>query len=85
MLPLGQYRGFSMELFSTASAGVPDHHDGSLKHTMSLGMDIFGNIQRMDNVLDSMGTVWKIKAEAGAYEEQLEIARKRYGLWNVTK
>ena len=50
---------------------------GSLQHTVSLGMDIFGNIQRMDNVLDCMET--RLEAQIQKLEhtkEQLETAKE---------
>ena len=38
----------------------------SLRHTVSLGMDVFGNIQRLDNLLDGM------EKQLQACEAQLE-------------
>ena len=53
-IPLGQYRGFELELFfETFSKEYRLTMKGALSHTVSLGTDIFGNIQRMDNVLGS--------------------------------
>lgn len=54
-IPLGKYRGFSMHLsFDTLSRT----YNIMLKHGMtykaSLGMDAFGNITRVDNVLGSI-------------------------------
>ena len=53
--PLGQYRGFSMELSFNA---MRREFEITLKNKMSystfLGTDIFGNIQRLDNVLAEM-------------------------------
>ena len=50
---IGSYRGFSMELsFDTF---LREYHlvlGHELRHTVNLGTDIYGNIQRMDNVLD---------------------------------
>ena len=50
---IGSYRGFSMELsFDTF---LREYHlvlGHELRHTVNLGTDVFGNIQRMDNVLD---------------------------------
>jgi len=77
-VPLGQYRGFSMELFfDSFSKEYRITMTGSLKHTVSLGMDIFGNIQRMDNVLDGMGTrLEDQKQKLEHTKEQLEIAKE---------
>ena len=53
--PLGQYRGFAMELSFDA---MRREFKITLKNKMSystfLGTDIFGNIQRLDNVLAEM-------------------------------
>ena len=53
--PLGQYRGFAMELSFNA---MRREFEITLKNKMSystfLGTDIFGNIQRLDNVLAEM-------------------------------
>ena len=54
-ISLGQYRGFFMSLQYDA-----DHTDykltmkGAMSHTISLGADIFGNITRMDNLVDGL-------------------------------
>ena len=54
-VPLGQYRGFAMELFfETASKEFRVTLSNTLRHMTSLGTDIFGNIHRIDNVLDAM-------------------------------
>ena len=52
-IPLGQYRGFEMTLsfepffkrYKVGLTGAPDHH-------VTLGTDTFGNIQRLDNLLN---------------------------------
>ena len=53
--PLGQYRGFTMELSFNA---MRREFEITLKNKMSystfLGTDLFGNIQRLDNVLAEM-------------------------------
>ena len=52
---LGQYRGFAMELyFETASKEFRLTLAHTLRHTASLGTDIHGNIQRIDNALDGL-------------------------------
>ena len=51
-IPLGQYRGFPMELyFDSLGREYKITLKGSLRHTTGLGTDIFGNIQRLDNLL----------------------------------
>ena len=50
---LGQYRGFSLTL---SYDGERNQYRmtmrGTLSHSVVLGTDVFGNITRMDNVLD---------------------------------
>ncbi len=53
-VPLGQYRGFAMELsFNSFSREFKVAFIGELRHTVALGTDIFGNIQRLDNALEA--------------------------------
>ena len=52
---IGQYRGFTMELsFESFTEEYQITLKGMLRHTTDLGTDIFGNILRLDNVLDGM-------------------------------
>ena len=68
-VPLGQYRGFAMELsFESFSKEYRITLKGSLHHTTSLGTDIFGNILRLDNLLGGM------EERLIACREQLENA-----------
>ena len=68
-VPLGQYRGFAMELsFESFSKEYRITLKGSLHHTTGLGTDIFGNILRLDNLLGSM------EERLIACREQLENA-----------
>ncbi len=51
---IGEYRGFDMELFFDSFSReykITMKHE--LRHTVTLGTDIFGNIQRLDNALNS--------------------------------
>ena len=58
-IPIGQYRGFDMELsFDTFSREYKITLIHQLRHTVTLGSDVFGNIQRLDNTL-------------GAFEERM--------------
>ena len=54
-VPLGQYRGFSMSLqYDAAHTDYKLTMKGAMSHTISLGADIFGNITRMDNLVDGL-------------------------------
>ena len=55
-IPLGKYRGFSMELFfDSFGRQYKITLKNKLHHTVALGTDIFGNILRLDNLLEGMG------------------------------
>ena len=77
-VPLGQYRGFAMELyFETASKEFRVTISHTLRHTVSLGTDIHGNIQRIENVLDGMEA--RLQGQQGSLknvEAQLETAKE---------
>ena len=52
---LGQYRGFSLSLqYDAAHTDYKLTIKGAMSHTISLGADIYGNITRMDNVVDRL-------------------------------
>ena len=76
-VPLGQYRGFDLGLyFEKLSKEYRMTISGSVRLTISLGMDIFGNIQRIDNALDSMETRMLDKEnERDRAMKQLETAK----------
>ena len=76
-VPLGQYRGFDLELyFEKFSKEYRMTISGSVRMTISLGMDIFGNIQRIDNALDGMETRMLDKEnERDRAKNQLEAAK----------
>lgn len=64
---IGEYRGFDMELFFDSFSReykITLKHE--LRHTVTLGTDIFGNIQRLDNALNSF------QEKLTASEAQLE-------------
>ena len=67
-----------MELyFETASKEFRLTISHALRHTVSLGTDIHGNIQRIDNVLDSLETRMQGQQEALKHvESQLETAKE---------
>ena len=74
---LGQYRGFSMVLaYDGRSNEYRITLKGTLSHTVTLGADVFGNITRLDNALESLAG--SLQAEQNSLEEtkaQLENAR----------
>lgn len=69
-IPLGEYRGFTMELyFETFSKEYRITLQHDLTHTVSLGDSVVGNIQRIDNVLSDFAN------QRHRCEEQLENTR----------
>ena len=71
-IPLGKYRGFDMTLhFDTVTREYKITLIGSLRHTVPLGTDIFGNVQRLDNTLDNL------PARLKATNEYLESTRQQ--------
>ena len=76
-VPLGQYRGFEMTLsfeplFKQYKVGLTGAHD----HSVTLGTDIFGNIQRLDNLLnDFEGDLTSAQNDLATYEAQLASAK----------
>ena len=69
-ISIGQYRGFDMELsFDTFSREYKITLIHQLRHTVTLGTDIFGNIQRLDNTLAAF------EERMAACAEQLENTR----------
>ena len=71
-IPLGQYRGFSMALlYDAAHADYKLTLKGTLSHTTSLGADVFGNITRLDNLVDGLAK------ELEAYREALQDTRNQ--------
>ena len=76
-VPLGQYRGFEMTLsfeplFKQYKVGLTGAHD----HSVTLGTDIFGNIQRLDNLLNNFeGDLTSAQNDLATYEAQLASAK----------
>ncbi|MBR0303003.1 MAG: helicase, partial [Clostridia bacterium] len=72
-IPIGTYRGFDMELsFDIMSKQYMITLKYSLRHTIALGSDIFGNIQRLDNLISGFGD--KLKAcEAQLENEKIQL------------
>ena len=74
---LGQYRGFSLVLsYDGPSNEYRMTMKGTLSHTAVLGADVFGNLTRMDNVVDGLsGKLDIVRAELTDTQVQLENAR----------
>ena len=54
-MQIGFYRGLTLELsFDSFSQEYRLTMIGQLRHVVTLGTDVFGNIQRMDNLLESL-------------------------------
>ncbi len=74
---LGQYRGFSLTLsYDGTSNEYRMTMKGTLSHTAVLGADVFGNLTRMDNVLDGLTAKLEgVRSELAETKTQLENAR----------
>ena len=74
---IGSYRGLTLELaFDTFAREYRLTMIGQLRHTVTMGTDVFGNLQRMDNALEGL----PIKEQAcreqlSNLQTQLETAR----------
>lgn len=77
-VPLGEYRGFSMELcFNAFSKDFEVILKGSLSHKVSLGEDARGNLIRMDHVLSGLpGRLERAQNELMNLENQQNAARE---------
>ena len=75
---IGEYRGFFMSItYDGTKNEYQMHLKGSLTHTVVLGADVFGNLTRMDNVVDGIaGKLDKVQAELAETEKQMENARE---------
>lgn len=70
---LGRYRGFAMELsFDSFSREYKITLKNALSHTTALGTDVFGNIQRLDNLLEGFAE------RLQACEEQLDNTKVQH-------
>lgn len=76
-VPLGSYRGFSMDIsFNAFAKEYVIQLKGQLSHSVALGTDIIGNITRLDNALDGMeGKLAGCKEQLAAAENRLETAK----------
>ena len=77
-VPLGSYRGFQMTLcFDSFEKLFKISLQGALTYKVSLGTDVFGNIQRIDNLLESMPTQQiEYKEKLKNLEIQVENAKQ---------
>lgn len=75
---LGEYRGFSLAVaYDSISNEYRMTMRGTLTHSITLGADVFGNITRMDNMLDSLATKQAVvREELADTEKQLANARE---------
>ena len=76
-VPLGQYRGFEMEIFfDSLFKEYKVSLTGAHEHSMTLGTDIFGNILRLDNLLGSFNDdLASAQRDLATYETQLASAK----------
>ena len=76
-VPLGEYRGFDLELAFNSSERVYEVKiKGDSSHSVALGDDVFGNITRIDNRIERIPELLdKAKAELDNTEKQFETAK----------
>ena len=74
---IGSYRGLTLELeFHSFSQEYRLTMIGQLRHTVSLGTDVFGNLQRMDNALEGLPSKEQnCREHLSHLQTQLETAR----------
>ena len=76
-VPLGQYRGFEMELcFDPMFREYKITLIGALRHQVFLGSDVYGNIQRLDNALEGLpASLAKTQEGVKSAQQNLEQAK----------
>ena len=86
-VPLGQYRGFEMELcFDPMFREYKITLIGSLRHQVFLGADVYGNIQRLDNALEGLpSSLAKTQEAIKSAQQNLEQAKAGKRQMNVKK
>lgn len=74
---VGSYRGLTLELsFDSFAQEYKLAMIGQLRHVVTLGTDVFGNIQRMDNALDTLPVKEQVCRERlSDLQAQLETAK----------
>ena len=76
-VPLGQYRGFEMEIFfDSLFKEYKVSLTGAHEHSLTLGTDILGNILRLDNLLGGFeNDLASAQRDLATYETQLASAK----------
>lgn len=76
-IPLGEYRGFQMDLsFDTFEREYRVRLKGELSYSTALGSDVYGNITRLDNVLEGLEKRLDLSVqELENTEKQFEAAK----------
>ncbi len=74
---IGSYRGLTLELgFDTFAREYRLTMIGQLRHTVTLGTDVFGNLQRMDNALEALPVKEQTcREQLSNFQTQLETAK----------
>ena len=74
---IGSYRGLTLELsFDTFAREYRLTMIGQLRHTVTLGTDVFGNLQRMDNALEGLSIKEQAcREQLSNLKTQLETAK----------
>ena len=75
---IGEYRGFFISIaYDGTKNEYQMHLHGEMRHTVVLGADVYGNITRMDNVIDGIaGKLKTASAELTETKVQMENARE---------
>ena len=75
---IGEYRGFFISIaYDGTKNEYQMHLKGAMTHTVVLGADVYGNITRMDNVIDGIaGKLKTASAELTETQVQMENARE---------
>lgn len=76
---VGEYRGFSLSIsYDGTKNEYQMHLKGALSHTAVLGADVYGNITRIDNVIDGIaGKLDKVRSELADTETQMKNAKEQ--------
>ena len=75
---IGEYRGFFISIaYDGTKNEYQMHLHGEIRHTVVLGADVYGNITRMDNVIEGIaGKLITANAELAETQVQMENARE---------
>ena len=75
---IGEYRGFFISIaYDGTKNEYQMHLKGAMTHTVVLGADVYGNVTRMDNVIDGIaGKLKTASAELTETQVQMENARE---------